>query len=64
MPIVVNKLKKCKWIYSPDDYQWHTECSHESPDEGKKPSELGWEWCPFCGWELVEDADDFNDGLR
>jgi len=48
-------MKTCEW-HDEGDY-WHTECGNDFEIIDGTPIENNFQFCPYCGGELV-DADD------
>lgn len=51
-----SREETCEWRFSPDGdfHEWKTECGHLFIFSDGNPSENGFDFCPFCGRELVE----------
>ena len=48
------EMKKCTWILDYEDLHWRTGCGMVSVEPEDTPTEKYWNYCPFCGMEIVE----------
>lgn len=51
-------IDKCEWVYDPDLDKWDTTCDNAFQFFDGAPIENGFEWCPYCGKELIDKGTD------
>jgi hypothetical protein len=51
----------CVWKFIENDGYWETDCKHTFWLDTGTPFENKFEFCPYCGKELVEDAPEKED---
>ena len=49
----VNPDSVCEWKYNDDDECWDTDCDDKFQFMGGTPIDNGFEYCPYCGRELI-----------
>jgi hypothetical protein len=52
----VNPDDKCEWTFDEIEECWNTSCGEGFWLETGTPKENGFEYCPYCGRELVEKS--------
>jgi hypothetical protein len=61
-PLTMKKDGDCWWEYDSTHYKWDTRCGKffQFTGDGYKPQEHGFEYCPYCGEEIVVEVEEDN----